>query len=280
MIPFNRLKFKSCAFGLLISISSLAQQDLRSYSNSLSFARYLVRTQQYEFASQEYERLNFIWPGDTTVMLELTQTYRLNGDCTQFQNAFDLLSSRNRLYENHEFAREYLRFCLTCDLKHPSYFPVMIQLPQEEKVSYSLGFYLATQQYDSAFSYRARHMDLLSTVSPQLSDITRDFEMRKTKKPWLAMAMSAVIPGSGKAYSGRWGDASISLLFVASSAFASYRAFKKKGVQSFNGWIFGGIALSFYSSNIYGSHKAARRYNEDQRNHFHQHAKSIIYSAY
>lgn len=92
--------------------------------------------------------------------------------------------------------------------------------------------------------------------------------------------MSTIIPGSGKAYSKRWGDAVISFLFVTTNAYASYRAFNKKGIKSVNGWIFGGLAFSFYSANLWGSAKAARIYNSQLLQGYQDHAESIIYNNF
>ncbi len=258
----------------------VAQQGLMNYDNSLKFARYLHRTQQYEFAAQEYERLNFLWPDDTTIILELVTNYRLNQDCFQFPNSFQLISKDNRLYHHPSFAREYLRFCLSCKLEHPLYHDITSTLHTEEKDFYTLGYYWVKHQYDSAYSLVNRSREILSEHPSPLYSLTQEFEQQKFKKPALALALSTVLPGSGKAYSKRWGDAAISLVFVSSSAFASYRAFKKKGVKSLNGWLFGGVAFSFYASNIYGSFKAAKRYNDDLRMEYQQHAETIIHHSF
>jgi len=280
MIRCNK---KTLAGLLLFGIATFpgfAQEDLMNYDNSLKFARYLSQSRQYEFAAEEYERLHFQWPGDTTVSLELVTTYRLNQDCSQFLNSYQILANDQRLYTHKSFSKEYLRFCLSCKIEHPLYFDIASTLDQEEEVFYTLGYYWARQQYDSAFSFNSRNAAILSESHPQLFSLTRSFQMQKFKKPALAMAMSAVLPGSGKAYSKRWGDAAISFILVSTSAFASYRAFKRKGISSVNGWIFGGVAFSFYSSNIYGSYKSAKRYNEDLRIQYQNNAESTIYNAF
>ncbi|MDF1576692.1 MAG: hypothetical protein P1P86_16015 [Bacteroidales bacterium] len=251
-----------------------------NYDNSLKFARYLSQSRQYDFAAEEYERLHFQWPDDTTVSLELVSTYRLNQDCSQFYNSFQILSSNNRIFNQKSFSREYLKFCLSCKMEHPLYFDITSTLDQDEKAFYTLGYYWALQQYDSAFSFNSRNADILSENNPQLFSLTQSFQMQRFKNPVLAMAMSAVLPGSGKAYSKRWGDATVSFILVSTSAFASYRAFKRKGIKSVNGWIFGGVAFSFYSSNIYGSYKSAKRYNEDLRIQYQNNAESTIYNSF
>jgi len=280
MIPFNRYQLIAALIFSAVTGTIFAQKDLLDYENTLKFARYLNNTQQYEFAAQEYERLNFLWPDDTTIILELVKTYRLNRDCDQFPDAYRLLSTGNRVYRSKSMAREYLRFCLTCRIEHPLYFDIASRMDQQENAFFSLGYYWARQQYDSLFAYNRRNQEIISGSYPQLYSLTADFENQKYKKPAIALAMSALVPGSGKAYSGRWGDAAISFLFVTSGAYASYRAFRKKGISSFNGWLFGGVAFSFYASNLFGSFKAARNYNKDLRNQYQHHAEHIIHHSF
>jgi hypothetical protein len=157
---------------------------------------------------------------------------------------------------------------------------VATSLGPSEESFYRLAYYWVNEKHDSAFTYNRSNAELLAGSSPRLYQLTTAFENQKYKKPVLALFMSAIIPGSGKAYSKRWADASFSLILVGTSAFASYRAFRKKGVSSFNGWLFGGIAVSFYSSNIYGSYKSARKYNEDLRLQYQKDAEGIIYNSF
>ncbi len=280
MIRCNKKTLAGILLFCIAAFPGFAQEDLMNYDNSLKFARYLSQSRQYEFAAEEYERLHFQWPDDTTVSLELVTTYRLNRDCSQFLNSYQILSRNNSLYTQESFSKEYLRFCLSCKIEHPLYLDITSTLDQDEKAFYTLGYYWALQQYDSAFSFNSRNADILSEYHPQLFSLTQSFQMQRFKSPALAMAMSAVLPGSGKAYSKRWGDAAISFILVSTSAFASYRAFKRKGIKSVNGWIFGGVAFSFYSSNIYGSYKSAKRYNEDLRKQYQNNAESTIYNAF
>ncbi|MFH1319815.1 MAG: hypothetical protein ABII90_04070 [Bacteroidota bacterium] len=149
-----------------------------------------------------------------------------------------------------------------------------------ERCFYELGYFWVTQKYDSAFNYYLNNGDLIKANYADLYQLTYNFEHEKYKSPALALMMSAVIPGSGKAYSKRFGDALISFLFVSTNAYASYRAFNKKGIKSPNGWIFGGLAFSFYSANLFGSAKSAKRYNSDLQKRYQNNAENIIYTSF
>ncbi len=259
---------------------SFAQQNLLDFDHSLQFARYLATTRQYTFAEQEYERLNFLWPNDSVVKLELVQTYRLNNQCEKFYSAFDLLSDHGKTINNRTYLTEYLRFSLNCRIKEPVYKQNLLSLNPEEIAFYTASYYWVNHYHDSLINYYTSEKDLLNRANLNLAEITKSFSEQKYKSPFLASAMSAFLPGSGKAYSKRWGDAFVSFLFVGTNSFASYRAFNKKGAKSVNGWIFGSLAVSFYSANIWGSAKAAKNYNQKIKDTYQFNAESIIYNSY
>jgi hypothetical protein len=99
------------------------------------------------------------------------------------------------------------------------------------------------------------------------------------KSPALAALMSAVVPGTGKAYSKNWKDGIVSLFFTAGMAFQSYRNFNKFGTNNHRGWIYGGIGLGFYLGNIYGSVKSTKDYNRKKINVL-QHEASALFNTY
>jgi hypothetical protein len=279
----TRLNKKYCLLWILVLLSPLfsaAQQNLFNYENSLRFARYLGTTKQYAFAAEEYERLNFLYPDDTTVIFELVQTYRFNHQCAKLRPSFGLLSENGRIYNTPVYTKEYLRFVLDCKVADPDFFNLVSLLPPEDKTFYTLGYYWVNQSHDSLFGYYKHESSLLKPMHRDLFELTQKFESQKYKSPTLALMMSAIIPGSGKAYTKRWSDAVFSFLFVGANSYASYRAFHKKGAKSINGWIFGGLAFSFYSANLYGSAKAARNYNNSLRETYQNNAENIIYNSY
>jgi len=71
--------------------------------------------------------------------------------------------------------------------------------------------------------------------------------------------MSAVVPGSGYMYAGRYGDGVVALivngLFIAGTVAAIHQ--ESYAVAA----IVGGIGLPFYVGNIYGSANAATKWN-------------------
>ena len=255
------------------------QQDLFDYEHSLEFARYLQSSRQFEFATEEFERLNYFYPGEPEIRMELVETYRLDENCGQLDRALHLLQEDSPVL-HVPLTREYLNFCLTCGRSRSGYMELAGKLGSSEEAFYTLSYYWRTSNYDSAFSYNREAGSLLQQRYSGLYDLTIQFEQQHYKSPFLALILSAVLPGSGKAYSKRWGDAAVSFLFVSTAAYASYRAFNRKGIRSFNGWLMGGIAFSFYSSNLYGSFRAAKQYNREVVTSYQNEAKNIIYSNF
>jgi hypothetical protein len=73
------------------------------------------------------------------------------------------------------------------------------------------------------------------------------------KSPWTAGVLSAVVPGLGRVYIGRWQDGIISLFLVGVAAGLSAHGFYDEGRDSVRGWILASTASLLYIGNIYGS---------------------------
>jgi len=85
------------------------------------------------------------------------------------------------------------------------------------------------------------------------------------RSPVLGGVMSAVVPGSGKIYAGRWMDGVQAFSMIAAPAYNAWYHFTKTGTKSVRAWIWAGVATWFYFSDIYGSVKAVREYNDMQK---------------
>lgn len=256
-------------------------QNLFNAANSEKFARYLLNTRQYELAVNEFERILSINPDDTTTFPNLMEAYRLGNICqTSFRN-LEMLNV-NRFFQNKDVAAEYLKLTLACNYYHQEdYFTkALLVLDQPTQTFYRTGRFVFQEKTDSLIRFMNQNRELLSQEYPSLYSNIAEIGNYKRKKPALAAAMSAVIPGSGKAYTGYWGDAVMSLVFVSSNAWLSYKGFNKKGINSANGWIFGSISMGFYLGNIWGSGKAAKTYNRIEYEKLYHEAKSSFYNHF
>jgi hypothetical protein len=280
MIRLCRITLSALIIASSTVLPVSSQQNLLDYENSMKFAGYLKSTLQYNFAMQEYERINFLWPGDSLVIMELVQTYRLNDQCDKLDRAFALIQDNIRKHNSVRSAKEYLNFALKCRSESSRFFDLSVKLKPEERNFYNLAYYWVNQEYNSAFNYCQSRIESGQAIKSGLFQLTLDFQNEKYKSPAVSVLMSAFVPGSGKLYSGRFGDAMVSFLSVTTNTWAAWRAFNKKGIQSANGWIFGSLAFGFYSANLWGSAKAAKTYNSNLKKRYQSDAENIIYSSF
>jgi hypothetical protein len=268
-------------FILLFLFNTGNSQDLFNVENSKKFANYLLNTRQYNMAAMEYERILSISEPDAEISSNLLKTYRLGNICDQsFQN-FKALEIEKFL-GNNTVSKEFLNLALTCNCCYleSDFNQALSSLDINSRAFYRLGYYFFNEDIELLFSFNDENKNLLENSYPSVFNAIEKMDNFNRKSPGLAMAMSAVLPGSGKAYSGLWGDAVMSLMFVSSNAWLAYRGFNKKGVKSASGWIFGGVSLGFYMGNIWGSSKAAKTYNEVEYEKMYHDAKNSIYSHF
>ncbi len=277
MIHFKKL---FCSFFCVFLISGIAcSQNLLDYSNSLKYADYLYNTNQYNLAAIEFERVVFLEPKDTLSKLKLIRSYRY---LTEYKTAIERIEKyfpyslnnipeeisdeyvRNMLYENQfQEATGFLQTNKTMDVGIRTEYQLGIFIMQykwpEAKLfaDEQLGFLDKTERYDSLYT------------------LINDGLNANYKSLLLAGSISAIVPGGGKVYCGNWIDGIFSFLFVTTSAWLTYKSYQKNGFN-FNSALIGTFALSFYSANIYGSVKSAKRYNQKINQSFRSKADDIL----
>ena len=102
-----------------------------------------------------------------------------------------------------------------------------------------------------------------------LSEQEHEFDRiaaKKTKRrsPFVAGALSAVVPGLGKVYAGRVGEGVASFLLVGGLAGAAAEAWIKEGTpKNWRTVVFGAAGSILYVSNIFGSAASVRVYYEE-----------------
>lgn len=266
---------------LILIWNNNSAQNLFNAENSIKFARYLYSTQQYNLAANEYERILNILPNDTNVFISLLDTYRRGNICDQSFNNLKRIGT-TRYFVNDRVASEYLKLSLICNCcyQEAEFTNAMKSLNTSEQIFYKAGQYTFTGEKDSLVKFIHNNQNLLQNQYPLVYSNLKRIEIFKSKKPAVAVAMSAIIPGSGKAYSGFWGDALMSLAFVSTNAWLSYQGFRKKGIDSVNGWIFGSISMGFYLGNIWGSGRAAKTYNRIEYEKIYNDAKTSFYNHF
>lgn len=245
----------------LLASFQLFSQDFYNHGNSLKFGEYLYHSNQYDLAVREFERCVFLKPDDRESFLYLFKIYRKT-------NAFDKAVASYRQYSGKvsfdemdpDFGSEYFKLLVQNDkyedaglfLKTNSYF--------NKNNDFRLSTILLTKKWQEAGAFKNEQND---QVNSSLAEITSRGLALKRKSPALAGILSVIIPGSGKAYAGKWKDGLVSFLMTSSTAFMAVRGFNKNA-KSFYPWAMGTLSVVYYSGNIYGSTQAAYKYNKDK----------------
>jgi hypothetical protein len=228
------------AFFMLLSLTSLRAQtgdDLFDEAHSRRFAQYLLASRQYSYAAMELERLlTMSDQPDPWVKSQLWLAYRNSGqEETALQKA---LRWQNEGFLNEpEVANEYGK-----------------TLAQTRRFADLRAFLGAGNGLDSLD--RERFLSGLRQLESE--DLPR-------RSPFLAGALSTLVPGSGKVYAGRWKDGAFSFAIIGAMSWRAYRGFQRKGIKSELGWGFGLVAAAYYAGNIWGSAQAAKIFNRKKR---------------
>lgn len=258
---------------LVFSTTQLIAQNIYNYKHSLEFAEYLEKSKQFDFSIQEYERLLFMRPNSDSLKLNIITNYRKAGyyskgiERTKQLFPETLLAPQSiakeyaailLLNKEYEQAKNYCSKNNTLSPIQKTHFISSAQLLQ-------FDWQGATKSLLTYDSLQKTNPDNNWQQAVAYKKLTEEEPNARYKKPAIAMSLSAIIPGLGKVYTKDYKDALIGFIIVGSSAFNTYRGFSKHGINSAYGWVFGGVALGFYSGNIYGAYNAVKKYNHRLR---------------
>ncbi len=86
-----------------------------------------------------------------------------------------------------------------------------------------------------------------------MSLLYQDISKFKKKSPFIAGALSAIIPGLGKIYNNRLGEGVSAFLITTTMGLVAFENFRKDGIKDPKTILFGSIFSVFYIGNIWGS---------------------------
>ncbi len=244
------------------------------------FAEYLYGMEDYRRARTEYQR--FIYLSPQAVRAE-EANFKI-GICQQKEgryrsaidhfNQWEALYPQGKLIKQAKFHTGYSYFLLG-NYERAIY--IFTRLRSEvkpeawkSKLDYMIGWaWLRKKDWQKA-SLTFKKMVNSPSDQSQLSNLkeiatlTQRGESLPRRNPALAGLFSSLLPGSGRAYCRRFGDAFYSFMLIAGTAYASrYYYLHQHSTQSL---IYGSMSLFFYAGDIYGSIKGANIFNSETQN--------------
>jgi hypothetical protein len=109
------------------------------------------------------------------------------------------------------------------------------------------------------FSWVVEKKGNLKAIGEELDSLALTGEKLPQRSTEAGMILSAVLPGAGQAYSGRWGDAAAALLLTAGFGALAVTQYLDK--QYVGAGVLGFVFISFYAGNIYNGGDSAYQFN-------------------
>jgi TM2 domain-containing membrane protein YozV len=234
--------------------------DFNSPDNIKSFADYLFCDKDYLRAALEYERLaetNI----DDTIEFKIALSYSHIEDYHTAIKKFSIIPKSSVYFNEAKLEGMRAHFLINDFTGLRSYyknsFITEVNKYQNDGEKLFNFSYLFTDD-----ELPAKDVFLLPFGIDENKNISSYYDW-KVEPPYksgtLAGIMSAVIPGSGKIYTGDIGDGIVAFLSTTVFAFIAYDNFKAG--HNTRAWIWTGVAAFFYAGNVYGSIAAAQVYN-------------------
>ena len=262
---------------------AFAEEPVEYYApeNVLKFADFLYEQGDYLRAAGEYQRYLFYKPQDTEqIHYKIAVSYRFGGKTEQAIQGFETLL---RTYPESEFAsRAYYQIGATYFLMdqfdqstlflHEA-LPRITDTRQHAEAEQLIGLsYLKQKRWSEASEVFKTLQE--SDVMPirEKAVVYHNYAEKgarlSTRSPFLAGTLSTIVPGAGRLYTGRLGDALNSLFTIGLTGWQAYDGFRRDGISSAKGWTLGTLCGIFYVGNIYGSVISARVYNRHVTDEF------------
>ena len=234
---------------ILAAMKTQAQEGQRLVLNEgqvWGFAESLFKGGEYYRAISEYRRLIHFFPDSPhypAARLRIGEALLRGGEAGRAIGHFDTLADDPAMAPGLGTVR-YLRGLSRLELEREQPYPL-----REEGIAAALRDFKAI---DPAWPGRRRVEGFVEAVEnpPELPE----------KSPWLAGTLSAILPGSGSFYVGRYAEGSLAFFVNAVLIYGAVNAFEedKEGL----GVVLGALGLAFYGGSIYAAANGAHKFND------------------
>jgi tetratricopeptide (TPR) repeat protein len=247
-------------------INPINKENERTADSALFFANYLFKQQDYIRAIGEYKRLLFFRTDSTSntneyIQLMLGESYLNLKDYEQALFNFNLSDNPYSHYNRARVSFEqgnYLKTRIELDSV------INLDFNEQQIVLYGMSFYKEHDFSTGAHFFKTHTLDSWSVINKLYNYDGHEIKKRNRIASTL---FSAIIPGLGQVYSGRWGDGFYSFLTVVGSGLiANYYYHNDNSKIKFS--IFSVFTIFFWAGNVYGANIAAPDYNTYQINQY------------
>ncbi len=241
------LALVAVGWGLAVGASpALAQSPLLLDEGQLwNFGEHLFRKGEYFRAISEYKRVRHFFPSGQhapAAALRIGEAYLRGGEAPLAIQHLGTLLSDPALSGRHDDVR-FLRGLGWLERDRDRPYPL-----RESLIAAGLRDLRAIGQRWPG--YAAVQGFLAAMDSPP--ELPR-------KSPLLAGSLSAVVPGAGSFYVGRYAEGSLALFVNGLLIFATVNSFQQEQVAL--GTVLGTLALAFYGGSIYAAANGAHKFN-------------------
>ena len=278
------LKLLFVIFFTTMLLSFVAAEEPIDYytpENVRKFADFLYEQGDYRRAAGEYQRYLFYQPQESEqIRYKIALCYRFAGQTEQAIQNFQMLlrthpGGRFTSQAYYQIGATYFlqdQFAQSAQFLREA-LPRVKDTRQHAEAEQLIGLsYLMQKQWSEAGEvFKTLQGSEVTSVS-QKAAVYHSYAKKgaelPTRSPFLAGTFSTIVPGAGRLYTGRFGDALTSLFIVGLTGWQTYDGFQRDGLSSVKGWTLGTLCGIFYVGNIYGSVLSARVHNRHVADEF------------
>lgn len=276
----SKLSIKYLVIFLLIFVNLSQQgfsQDIFSVDASNKYADFLIHKRDFNKAITEYERLLFLDSGQMLFYKhQLAYCHFKLGNTEAILNTFN---NKPDSTASQLIFLSYIRrrsFDKAAHVLNSEEF--IFETPSAQFNKGILRFYQKEFSKSEILFSNDLNNDFFNSRSQLFTELIHDTQNFKLKSPVLALGLSSIIPGLGRVYTKDYADAAVNFVFIGLTAFQAYRGFTNDNIGQWQGWFYGGLSLSFYLGDLFGSYKAAKDYNQKFYNQQFEKADYYIFS--
>ena len=284
---FHRMHLRRFALIILIGTAQLSVVSADERSNYYSpenvrkFADFLYEQGDYLRAASEYQRYLFYQPAeDDQIYYQIGLCYRLGGKSEKAIRTFETFlhtspdsqltnGARYHIGVSYFLMDQFQQAVNYLDVALPDIADLHLRAVSQELIG--LSYLMQKRWLEAGKTFNELRESDVAEVRENARQY-QNYAMQGTqlpnRSPFLAGILSTIVPGAGRLYTGRIGDALTSLFTVGLTGWQAYDGFRRDGFSSAKGWGFGALSGIFYAGNIYGSVISARVYNRHAADEF------------